>query len=43
MPPNRHVIGCKWIFKLKFQVNGTIERYKARLVTKGFNQTEGLD
>ncbi|MCH82631.1 retrovirus-related Pol polyprotein from transposon TNT 1-94, partial [Trifolium medium] len=36
-------IGCKWVFKLKLNVDGTVERYKERLVAKGFTQTEGLD
>lgn len=42
LPPNKKAISCKWIFKLKFHSNDTIERYKARLVTKVFTQTEGL-
>lgn len=43
LPHNKCVIGCKWIFKLNFLANGTIERYKAHLVAKGFNQIDGLD
>jgi len=31
----RSVVGCKWIFKLKWKFDGNIERYKARLVAKG--------
>ena len=42
-PPNVNVIGCKWVYKLKYKPNGSIERYKARLVEKGYNQTHGLD
>ena len=33
------LIGCKWIFKTKRDSNDNIERYKARLVTKGFCNT----
>nr|ABA96256.1 retrotransposon protein, putative, Ty1-copia subclass [Oryza sativa Japonica Group] len=36
-------IGCKWVFKKKFRPNGTIEKYKARLVPKGYTQKEGED
>ncbi|KAL5579067.1 hypothetical protein UlMin_011509 [Ulmus minor] len=41
--PSYSIIGCKWVFKLKRNSNGSIERHKARLVAKGFNQVEGLD
>jgi hypothetical protein len=34
-------VGCKWIFKKKLKPDGTIDKYKARLVTKGFTQKEG--
>jgi len=33
----RSVVGCKWVFKLKWKVDGSIERYKARLVAKGYS------
>ncbi|RDX78767.1 hypothetical protein CR513_40905, partial [Mucuna pruriens] len=36
-------IGCKWIFKTKKDSKGNIEKYKARLVVKGFTQKEGID
>jgi len=36
IPPGKTLIGCKWVFKLKFNVNGEIERYKVRLVAKGY-------
>ena len=36
-------INCKWIFKKKIGVDGHVETYKARLVTKGFKQRQGVD
>ncbi|OWM70471.1 hypothetical protein CDL15_Pgr011947 [Punica granatum] len=35
--------GCKWIYKVKWKAKGSIERYIARLVAKGYMQIEGLD
>ena len=34
---------CKWIFKKKMKEDGSIEKYKTRLVVKGYKQKEGLD
>lgn len=43
LPPEKNLIGCKWVFKTNFKANGTIERFKARLVAQGFNQKYGID
>ena len=43
LPLNKKSIGCQWIFKNKFQYDGTLSRHKARLVAKGYNQQEGID
>ena len=42
-PKNCNPVGCKWIFRVKRKSDGLVDRFKARLVTKGFNQREGLD
>lgn len=36
-------IGCKWVFKIKWHLDRTIERFNERLVVKGNTQVEGLD
>jgi hypothetical protein len=41
--PNRKIIDCKWVFQTKFNPDGTIDCYKAHLVTKGFSQVKYLD
>lgn len=42
-PSNQHVIDCKWVFRIKRKSDGSIERYKARLVAKELSQKEGVD
>lgn len=41
--PQRHAIGCKWVFRVKEDPNGSVNRYKTRLVAKGFHQRYEFD
>lgn len=36
-------IGCRWVFKRKIKEDGSIERYKARLVAQGFSREPGRE
>lgn len=40
---DKRAIRCKWIFKLKENLDGTVLRHKARLVAQRFNQVAGFD
>ena len=43
LPPGRRAIGSRWVFRVKRNADGSIERYKGRLVAKGFSQRPGFD
>ena len=43
LPENSDTIGCKWVFKINRNADGSIDRYKARLVAQGYSQKEGID
>ncbi|CAI7845937.1 unnamed protein product [Closterium sp. NIES-54] len=43
LPEGRKAITSKWLFKIKSDANGNIERYKSRLVAKGYQQKEKVD
>lgn len=43
LPRGKTTVGCKWVFTIKYNANGFVERYKVRLVAKGFTQTYGID
>ena len=42
-PPNTNIVSGKWVFRHKFHSDGTLSRYKARWVCRGFSQQHGID
>ncbi len=43
LPNDRKVIGSKWVFKVKYHPDGSVARFKARLVAQGFSHVQGMN
>lgn len=43
LPKGKKAIELKWVFRTKYHADGSIQKHKARLVTKGYSQQQGLD
>nr|GEX85529.1 retrovirus-related Pol polyprotein from transposon TNT 1-94 [Tanacetum cinerariifolium] len=43
LPSNKKALGCKWVYKTKYKLDGTIERFKSRLVILDNHQVERID
>ena len=43
LPPNKSLVGCRWVYTVKVGPNGQVDQLKARLVAKGYTQQFGSD
>ena len=43
LPMGKKPLGSKWVYEVKFRLDGNAWQYKARVVAKGYNQVEGID
>lgn len=43
LPKGKRAIGSRWVFKIKRNADGSVDRYKGRIVAKGYSQREGVD
>ena len=42
-PEGANIVTCKWVFAVKYNQDGTVQKFKARLIVRGFSQIHGID
>jgi hypothetical protein len=43
LPSGRNIVGRKWVFKKNMNAAGQVEKFKARLIVKGYSEVKGVD
>jgi len=43
LPPGKHLVGCKWVFTVKYREDEQTDMFKTHLVPKDFTQSYGID
>ena len=43
LTPGKNIIDLKWVLKIRYHADGSIKKYKAQLVVKGYSQQQGID
>ncbi|CAA6665002.1 unnamed protein product [Spirodela intermedia] len=43
LPNDKKMVGCKWVYMVKYKSDGSIERYKARMAARGYTQVYEID
>ena len=42
LPANKHAIRCRWVYKVKYKADGSLDKYKSYLVAKEYTQEAGV-
>ena len=42
-PDGTNIVSCRWVYTIKYKPDGSVDRYKARMVARGYMQTFGVD
>ena len=43
LPKRERIVSCKWVFSVKYLADGSVDKYKARLIAKGFTHIASKD